>query len=167
MIGSDVGPYRILRELGQGGMGTVYLAEVTGRAPGLEPGGQVALKVVHPHLLSTPGFFKRFLREAELGKQVRHENVVRTLDVDAMLVEERQVNYLVMEFVEGRSLRGLLKDLGTVPENLLREIALQAAAGLAAIHEAGIVHRDLKPENLSCTSSRPGRIRSSTTSRAR
>ena len=53
-----------------------------------------------------------------------------------------------MEYVEGRSLRQLLNDLGTIPETLLREIALQTAAGLAAIHEAGIVHRDLKPENV-------------------
>ena len=61
-------------------MGKVYAAVVAGRAPGLAEGTRVALKVVHPHLLDTPGFFKRFLREGEIGKSVVHENVVRTFD---------------------------------------------------------------------------------------
>ncbi|MGQ0614407.1 MAG: serine/threonine-protein kinase [Planctomycetaceae bacterium] len=152
MIGSSVGPYKILSELGAGGMGTVYLAE----AP--DGGGRLAVKIVHPHLIATPGFFKRFLREAELGRKVTHENVVRTLDVDATMVADKQVNYMVMEYVEGKSLRGLLRDLGTVPEALVREIALQAANGLASIHKADIVHRDLKPENILITDDQRIRI---------
>ncbi len=111
MIGTELGSYRIESELGSGGMGTVYLAEVMEAAAGLEPGQKVALKVIHPHLLSTPGFFKRFLQEAEIGKKVQHENVVRTFDVDATLHEDKQVNYMVMEHVEGKSLRKLLIDL--------------------------------------------------------
>ncbi|MHC4940718.1 MAG: protein kinase domain-containing protein [Planctomycetota bacterium] len=144
MIGAQVGPYTVQSELGTGGMGSVFLA--TG-----EDGARVALKIVHPHLIATPGFFKRFLREAELGKQVRHENVVRTLDVDATIVDDKQVNYMVLEYVEGRSLRDLLHDLGSVPESLLREIALQMAAGVEAIHSENVVHRDLKPENVLIT----------------
>ncbi|MHC4450779.1 MAG: protein kinase domain-containing protein, partial [Planctomycetota bacterium] len=143
MIGSQVGPYTITAELGSGGMGTVYLGEGDGK--------KVALKVVHPHLIATPGFFKRFLREAEVGKQVNHENVVRTLDVDATMVDDKQINYMVMEYVEGKNLRELLADLDTVPETLLREIALQIAEGVSAIHAEGIVHRDLKPENVLIT----------------
>ncbi|MHC4939982.1 MAG: serine/threonine-protein kinase [Planctomycetota bacterium] len=143
MIGHQLGPYTIEAELGSGGMGTVY------RAAG--PRGAVALKVVHPHLLGSPGFFKRFLREAAVGKAVRHENVVRTIDCDQLVIEGRPHAYLVMEYVEGRSLRQLLRDLGVVPEPLTREIAMQTASGLAAIHEAGIVHRDLKPENILIT----------------
>ena len=150
MIDTQLGPYTIEAVLGSGGMGKVY------RATG--PEGRVALKIVHPHLLETPGFFKRFLREAEIGKKVRHENVVRTIDVDAISLEGRQHNYLVMEYVEGKSVRDLLHDLGTIPETLLREIALQTAAGLAAIHEAGIVHRDLKPENILITDDHEIRI---------
>ncbi|MHC4940674.1 MAG: serine/threonine-protein kinase [Planctomycetota bacterium] len=150
MIGSSIGPYTIVSELGAGGMGTVYLGEGEGK--------KVAIKVVHAHLIATPGFFKRFLREAELGKQVKHENVVRTFDVDATIVDDKQVNYMVMEYVEGRSLRELLADLGTVPEALLREIALQVSDGLAAIHGAGIVHRDLKPENVLITDDQRVRI---------
>jgi tetratricopeptide (TPR) repeat protein/predicted Ser/Thr protein kinase len=143
VLGEKLGEFTIARELGAGGMGTVYLGESDGE--------RVAIKVVHPHLIATPGFFKRFLREAELGKQVSHGCVVRTLDVDATMVDGAQVNYIVMEFVEGRSLRDLLHDLRTVPETLLREIAQQMAEGVAAIHREGIVHRDLKPENVLIT----------------
>ncbi|MHC4819689.1 MAG: serine/threonine protein kinase, partial [Planctomycetota bacterium] len=120
--GTLLGSYRIVSELGAGGMGTVYLAEVAGEAPRLIPGSRVALKVVHPHLAKTPGFFQRFLREGELGKKVTHENVVRTFDADTLTVEGQQVSVMVMEYVEGRCLRALLNDLGTVPETLLREI---------------------------------------------
>ena len=76
--------------------------------------GDVALKIVHPNLLATPGFFKRFLREAEVGKIVRHKNVVRTLDSG----EYEGLPYLVMEFVQGRSLEELLDEAvqgGKVP----------------------------------------------------
>ncbi|MHC4471932.1 MAG: serine/threonine-protein kinase [Planctomycetota bacterium] len=151
MIGTDLGPYRIVSELGRGGMGRVWLAEVVRSSAGLDPGDRVALKVLHPHLLETEGFFKRFLLEAEIGKSVRHENLVRTLDVDALLHEGSQVNFLVMEYVEGQTLRNLLDELGRVPEELCRHVAKEAASALAAIHEAGVVHRDLKPDNVLVT----------------
>jgi len=158
LIGEQLGAYAIRSELGSGGMGKVYLAEVVEAAVGLEPGREIALKVVHPHLMETPGFFKRFMQEAELGQRVRHENVVRTFDVDAIAHEGRQHHFMVMEYVKGKSLRELLNDLGTFPETLLREVALQTAAGLTAIHEAGIIHRDLKPENILITDDHEIRI---------
>ncbi|MHC4452323.1 MAG: hypothetical protein ACYS0E_19635, partial [Planctomycetota bacterium] len=71
MIGAQVGPYRVESELGAGGMGAVYLAEVTETTPLLGVGERVALKIVHPHLLATPGFFKRFLQEADVGKRIQ------------------------------------------------------------------------------------------------
>ena len=138
--GTSLGPYRIDRELGSGGMGKVYAATVEGRCPGIAEGTCVALKVVHPHLLETPGFFKRFMREAELGQSIRHENVVRTYDCDQVFVGGAANAFLVMEHVEGQTLRELLVELDRVPEELCRHIApggLRKAS--AAIHEAGVV----------------------------
>ncbi|MCU0728123.1 MAG: protein kinase [Planctomycetes bacterium] len=146
-----VGPYRLLQVLGSGAMGTVYLAEEDG-------GERLALKVVHPHLLTRRGFFGRFEREAEAGRRVTHPNVVRTRGVDLLVVEGVPWCFLVMEYVEGRTLRTLLDDLGTVPEALVREIAKQVARGLAAIHAAGVVHRDVKPENVLITNDHRVRI---------
>jgi tetratricopeptide (TPR) repeat protein/predicted Ser/Thr protein kinase len=151
VIGTTLGPYRLEKELGNGGMGSVYLATVLEDAAGLKTGAKVAVKIVHPHLLERSGFFKRFMREAEIGRSVRHESVVRTLDVDAVSADGKMVHYMVMEYVEGRTLRELLDDLKTVPETLLREVARQVSSGLTAIHAAGIVHRDLKPENVLIT----------------
>ena len=150
MIGQQLGAYTLQSELGSGGMGNVFLAD--------GPDGRVAIKVVHPHLLETPGFFKRFMQEAELGKRVRHENVVRTFDVDALMLDGVSHHFMVMEYVQGKNLRDLLIELGTVPESLLREIALQTTAGLCAIHKQGIVHRDLKPENILITDEHEIRI---------
>jgi tetratricopeptide (TPR) repeat protein len=151
LLGREIGPYRVESELGCGGMGRVYRATVIGPATGLPEAAQVALKMIHPHLLASPGYFKRFMQEADVGRRVRHTNVVRTLDVDARQVDGEIVHYLVMEFVHGKSLRQVARELGVVPEAMLREIARQAADGLAAIHALRIVHRDIKPENILIT----------------
>ncbi|MHC4938881.1 MAG: protein kinase domain-containing protein [Planctomycetota bacterium] len=125
-----IGRYRVEQVLGEGGMGVVYLAR--------DGDQRVAIKVLHPWL--RPVAQERFRREAEAGIALRDEHVVRTL--------EARPDHLVMEYVEGRTLRELLNQLGRVPESLLREIALQTARGLDAIHSAGLLHRDLKPENI-------------------
>jgi len=78
VLGRLVGPYRILDEIGSGGMGTVYRAKVEGKVADLPKDTVVALKIVHPHLLKVHGFFKRFLREGEVGKCHRSANVVQT-----------------------------------------------------------------------------------------
>ncbi len=155
--GERIGAYRLLSELGTGGMGKVYLAEVDPEAPAavsgaeLTPGTRVALKVVHPHLLASPDFFQRFLREAEIGKAVSHPNVVRTYLVDSLEREGNELHYMVMEYVEGQTLRSLLGELGRVPEQLCRHIGREVTKGLSAIHGSGVVHRDLKPENVLIT----------------
>jgi serine/threonine protein kinase len=151
LIGERLGAYAIRSELGSGAMGQVYLAEAVEAAAGLGPAQKVALKVVHPHLLETPVFLERFMQEAELGKRIRHPNVVHTFGVNTITRDGQRFHYIVMEYVKGKSLRKLQIDLGVIPETLLREIAQQAAAGLAAIHAQDIVHRDLKPENILIT----------------
>ena len=151
VIGNRLSAYEILSELGSGGMGTVYLGQVVEPAAGLEASTRVALKVIHPNLLAQPGFFKRFLREAQIGQDVQHENVVRTYDCDATEVEGSATHFLVMEYVEGQTLRELLEELERVPEELCRHIGREIASGLAAIHVAGAVHRDVKPENVLIT----------------
>jgi tetratricopeptide (TPR) repeat protein len=132
-------------------MATVYLATVEDEAPGLRVGDRVAVKVVHPHLLATPGFFDRFVREIEVGKSIRHENVVRTYDAKSSRDDGEEANYMVMEYVEGQTLRGLLHELGWVPEDLCLHIGREIAKALGAIHSAGIIHRDVKPENVLIT----------------
>ncbi len=147
-----IGPYRIVETLGAGGMGTVYLARVEDPPHGFEAGQSVALKLVHPHLLHRAGFFRRFVQEAEVGRRVQHPNVVRTHFVDAVADADGHHHFLVMEYVEGRTLRALLEELEVVPETLCRHIAVDVARALEAIHGAGAVHRDLKPENVLITS---------------
>jgi serine/threonine-protein kinase len=144
LIGVRLGRYRVVEEIGAGSMGTVYLAEDAG-------GRRVAAKVVHPHLLPDEEFAERFRREGVMGRRIDHPNVVRTLEIGRVDEGGREIHYLLMEYVQGRDLRALLHDLGTFPEALLREIALQTAAGLEAIHAAGVIHRDLKPANVLLT----------------
>jgi serine/threonine protein kinase/tetratricopeptide (TPR) repeat protein len=147
MLGTLLGPYRIESELGSGGMGAVYAAVVEGDASGLDVGTRVALKVVHARFLESDDARDRFRREVEIGKRVAHENVVRTFDGD-----ERDGHcFMVMEYVEGQTLRGLVEELERVPEELCRHIGRQVSKGLGAIHAAGAVHRDIKPENVMIT----------------
>jgi tetratricopeptide (TPR) repeat protein len=140
LVGRTLGPWRLGAVLGSGGMGTVFVAK--------DGDERAAVKVLHPHLLARPGFVERFLREAEIGRRVRHPNVVATLDAGAASIDGQDVHYLVMERVEGRTLRALLDDLGRVPEALCRDVGRETARALAAIHAAGAVHRDLKPDNV-------------------
>jgi serine/threonine protein kinase len=158
MIGELLGGYRVISQIGSGGMGTVFLAEAVSDRRGHEKGSKVALKVLHPQLLGRPGAFQRFLREAESGKRIDHPNVVRTYEVDAAVVDEKDVHFLVMEYARGRTLRDHLDEEGPLGEAEILDVARQVANGLAAIHGLGIVHRDLKPENLLLTEDRVVKI---------
>jgi len=136
----DLGKYLLLEPLGSGGMGTVY------RAFHKDLGREVALKVVREDLLSSPGSKARFRREAQALAQLKHENIARVFDFES----NGAIDYIVMELIEGRSLRDLLREEPPSIETVAG-IADQVLAGLQAAHEAGIVHRDIKPENILIT----------------
>ncbi len=142
-----IGPWRIVREIGRGGMGTVY----EGAGEGEAAGERVAVKVVHPHLLDRPEFVARFLQEAEAGRRVSHPNVIETLDTGLLDADGDEVPYIVLEYVEGQNLRALLAEVEVVPERLCRLVARRLAGALRAVHAAGLVHRDVKPDNVVIT----------------
>jgi tetratricopeptide (TPR) repeat protein len=154
---SRVGAYRLLQVLGEGATGTVHLAEAIEARPGIEPGARVALKVIHSRLVGRRGFLERALREARVGAEVRHPNVVPALDVGVAEGKESPVLFVAHELVEGQNLRALLYESRRVPEDLCRHVAGEVLRALAAIHGAGFVHRDLKPENVMLA--RDGRVR--------
>jgi serine/threonine-protein kinase len=135
--------FRLVRRLGQGGMGTVFLAQQIG--VGNRP---VALKVLNRKLLDDPDFLMRFQNEAGSTGRIRHSNVVT-------IYESGQADdgtpYIAMEFLEGESLHEVLKRRGALPVPEVAEILQQAARGLNAAHNLGIIHRDLKPDNIFLT----------------
>ena len=142
-IGAPFGArYRILRELGAGGMGVVY------QAWDAELGVAVALKVVRPEVSNDPQTAqeveRRFKRELLLARQVTHKNVVRIHD----LGEIDGIKYITMPYIEGRDLADVLRERGQLRAPEALRIGKQVAAGLLAAHDAGVVHRDLKPENI-------------------
>ncbi len=133
------GRYRILRKLGQGGMGAVYLAE----QPGL--GHKVALKFLNANLSQDEGIARRFLNEARSYGLVAHPNAVALHDFG----QDEQGNlFISMEYVEGQDLKKLLLQEGRLAVSEAVDIALQLADVLAHAHAQQVVHRDLKPENV-------------------
>jgi serine/threonine protein kinase len=142
--------FRIVRRLGAGGMGTVYLAEQIG--VGNRP---VALKVLNRKLLDDPEFLLRFQNEAGSTGRIHHANVVT-------IYESGQADdgtpYIAMEFLDGETLRDALKRRGALPVEECAEILRQTAQGLNAAHKVGIIHRDLKPDNIFLTQGDGGEL---------
>ena len=153
MIGRSIGNYKIVRVIGEGGMGTVYLAE----HPMI--GKRVAVKMLRPDLGTDPGLVSRFFQEARAVNEIRHPNIV---DISDFGKTEDGIVYLVMELLEGRSLRDRLNAEGALPLDEVVTICQQVCDALAAAHRVGIVHRDLKPDNifLLADPSQPGALRS-------
>jgi serine/threonine protein kinase/Flp pilus assembly protein TadD len=129
--------YRLDRELGRGGMATVYLAEDRKhRRP-------VAVKILHPELAASLGS-ERFLREIAIAARLNHPHILTLIDSG----ESEGLLYYVMPYVEGESLRERLRRQGRIPLAEAVEITCQAARALGYAHQRGVVHRDIKPENL-------------------
>ncbi len=144
------GKYRIERQLGKGGMGAVYLATHLGTTR------TVALKVIVPHLAGNREFFVRFQREAEAAGRLRHPNVVNVTDFGVARHGDGELAYLVMEYLDGRTLADHLREHRRPPAPLVMDVVDQVALALDAAHGLGIVHRDLKPDNIWLESNRRG-----------
>lgn len=136
-----LGKYKLLAELGRGGMGAVFQAEQ------VPLGRIVALKVMAQKLVRDPAAVARFHREIQAAAALTHPNVVAALDADQV----QKTHFLVMEFVEGESLDAILKREKTLPVGMACEYIRQAALGLQAAHERRMAHRDIKPGNLLVT----------------
>jgi serine/threonine protein kinase/predicted ATPase/Tfp pilus assembly protein PilF len=139
--GDRLGPYSLVRPLGQGGTGEVWEALLHG------PGGfekPVACKLVRPDRVAGPGVRESLLREARLGARLHHPNVVGTYAV----AEHADVLLVVLELVRGVTLHELLRATGPLPARAVLDVGVQVAAALAHLHAAGLVHRDVKPGNL-------------------
>ena len=141
---SRVGSYRVLRRLGCGGMGQVYLA----RSPG---GRAVAIKVIRPDLAEKRGFRARFAREVAAARGVNGMFTAAVVDADP----DAELPWMATAFVDGPSLADAVEEHGPLPPQTVLSLAAGLAEGLQAIHQAGLVHRDLKPSNVLLASDGP------------
>lgn len=140
--GFKLGKYRLLALLGKGGMSSVYLAEHTVMKR------RVAIKVLPHKKVHDASYLGRFHREAQAVASLDHPNIVRAYDVDAETDGSMEIHFLVMEYVEGKSLQELVVKKGPLSPKEAADYIRQAADGLEHAHAAGLVHRDIKPGNL-------------------
>ena len=139
--GYKIDKYILLDRIGVGGMGRVYLARDT------RLGRRVALKILSPERLSNPRAVARFHREAKVGAQLQHENLVRVYDVG----EAAGVPYLVMELIDGKTVNKLIAEAGRLSPGLAAGLARQVALGLEHAYQKGLIHRDVNPMNIMVT----------------
>jgi serine/threonine-protein kinase len=143
MIGKRFGPWVIEKELGRGGMGSVFLGwRAEDASPEIPPAA--AIKTLNPELANERGFLQRFQREIEALHLLDHPNIVRFYT--SGLEDGRY--YYAMEYVPGRNFDELLQERGRLPWTETLEMALQVVPALKHAHDHGIIHRDLKPQNL-------------------
>ncbi|MCY1069958.1 serine/threonine-protein kinase [Nannocystis sp. RBIL2] len=130
--------YRLLKRIGEGGMGSVYQAEH------ITIGRKLAIKVLSPEYGDSPEIIARFLQEARTASMLHHEHIV---DITDFGYTKQGLAFLTMEYLEGEDLATMLAREGRQPWTRVRRILLQICRALDAAHEAGIVHRDMKPDN--------------------
>lgn len=139
LVGRHIGRYKILEQLGQGGMSVVY----KGLDTTLER--EVAVKVLHPHLAGRAESRKRLEREARAVARLHHPNILEVFDFSG---EAAQEAFLVTEYIRGQTLRQFITDESLQPPEVAAMAVHELASALAHAHDAGILHRDLKPENV-------------------
>lgn len=143
LVGRTIdGKYRLTRELGRGGMGTVYLGVHLGTER------PVAVKVIAPQFMQRAEFVERFRREARAAGRLRHPNVVDVTDFGFSELSEGQVAYLVMEYLDGCTLGEILEEEKNLPVSWTLDILEQVCSAVNEAHQQGIIHRDLKPDNI-------------------
>ena len=138
VVGETIGPYRILEQLGRGGMATVF------KAYHASLDRYVAIKALHPAFMEDPNFHARFQREARVVAKLEHPNIVPIYD----FAEYEDRPYLVMKYIEGETLKARLGQ-GNFEQAELIQIVKSIGTGLFYAHQQGILHRDVKPSNVS------------------
>ena len=136
-----LGEFRLLHRLGQGGMGQVYLAEQ------ISLKRKVALKLLNPELADSERSLQRFKAEAENVARATHANIVQIYTIG----QTDGVNYIALEYVDGKNLREFIEKKGTPELSLGLHVMAQVAAALQRASELGVIHRDIKPENIMLT----------------
>lgn len=137
MLGENVGPYRLIEQLGQGGMATVF------KAYHARLDRYVAIKALHPAFMTDPNFKARFQREARVVAKLEHPNIVPIYD----FADHEERPYLVLKYVEGETLKSRLIHENVTSEDI-KNIFEAVSAALAYAHQEGVLHRDIKPSNV-------------------
>lgn len=130
--------YELVEFIGQGGMALVY------RAKDNRTGHQVAVKILRPEFSEDQEFLERFDREAQTASKMSHHNIVNLLDIG----QEGELRYLVMEYVNGRTLKDVILQKGALPPAVAAQIAIRILSALRHAHDNGIIHRDIKSQNI-------------------
>ena len=130
--------YRIIEEIGRGGMGRVYKV----RDEGL--GIEAALKMIRPDHARDPKFIEIFKNETLLARSISQKNIIRIFDMG----EDEGIKFISMEYIKGQNLRELIRQSGTLAVETALNLTRQICEGLKAAHEEGVIHRDLKPQNI-------------------
>ena len=143
--GTPFGRYEIVRQLGTGGMATVY------EAKHLDLNKRVALKTLHRWLALRTEIVKRFVLEARMASRIQHPHVLGISDIGI----EQEVPFMAMDLLEGEELAAVIDRQGAMPLDRIADMMLPLVSAVAAAHDAGILHRDLKPENIFLAQRRP------------
>ena len=130
--------YELVEFIGKGGMALVY------RAKDNRTGHQVAVKILRPEFIEDQEFLERFDREAQTASKMSHHNIVNLLDIG----QEGDLRYLVMEYVNGHTLKDVILQKGALPATVAAQIAIRILSALRHAHENGIIHRDIKSQNI-------------------